>query len=651
MILLPIFYVALVISVGGGVYWHATENLTIITAGKSGAMLRGLAYLAPLFAGTIGLIFLTKPLVAPRGKPRHPYSLDRASQPFLFTFVERLCDTVGAPHPERIDVDLRANASASLRRGFRSFLGQDLVLTIGLPLAAGISVRQLAGILAHEFGHFTQGGGMRLGFVVHRIHRWFARVVYERDAWDERLERWREESSSWQGNLVLACTQGFVWLSRKVLWLLMQVGLLLSAFLSRQMEYDADRYEARLSGCDAFEKSMVDLARLGLAEHWAMSDLSQAARAQKLVDDLPHLILANLDQIDARPGLAEQLREDALGGEHHPLSTHPAHRDRIAMVRRENSSGIFTVEAPGTIVFDDFPALCRAATRHHYTHQIAIDLAIYELVPATVLAERQRIRSTRLHQVVTHFGGVLPTPLQIFTMGGKSREAARAARTRVRAMAKEAAAQQDRLQELYEEADSIQAMLSIRRIDPESDVPLAEITARRDSLQKSIAVQTAALVSWRECAVESLYAVVQREETAQRNNQAHCGEALLAMADIWEDRRTLEARLHEFLALLENEPGNRAALERKRHSTACKIYELLGGIHERLEGIAHPFRDEDQGDDLVSDILPTVPRTQDVSDLIVATQRAIERSGSLSIEFLAPFVPDDEPEPGSGERA
>ncbi len=38
-----------------------------------------------------------------------------------------------------------------------SLWGNDLVLTIGLPLVAGLSAKEFAGILAHEFGHFTQG--------------------------------------------------------------------------------------------------------------------------------------------------------------------------------------------------------------------------------------------------------------------------------------------------------------------------------------------------------------------------------------------------------------------------------------------------------------------------------------------------------------
>ncbi len=52
------------------------------------------------------------------------------------------------------------NASAGLRRGLLSLFSHDLVLTIGLPLVQGLSLREFTAVLAHEFGHFRQGGGM-----------------------------------------------------------------------------------------------------------------------------------------------------------------------------------------------------------------------------------------------------------------------------------------------------------------------------------------------------------------------------------------------------------------------------------------------------------------------------------------------------------
>ena len=71
--------------------------------------------------------------------------------------VNHLCGLLHAPRPWSIDVDLRPNASASFQGGIRALMRRRIVLTIGLPLIAGLSARELAGILAHELSHFGQG--------------------------------------------------------------------------------------------------------------------------------------------------------------------------------------------------------------------------------------------------------------------------------------------------------------------------------------------------------------------------------------------------------------------------------------------------------------------------------------------------------------
>ena len=109
-----------------------------------------------------------KPLLAARPKRAQPLALNPSDNPLLYAFIAKICDAVGAPTPQRIDMDCQLNASASFRRGFRSMKGSDLVLTIGLPLVANFSAREFAGVVAHEFGHFTQGAGMRLSYIIRR---------------------------------------------------------------------------------------------------------------------------------------------------------------------------------------------------------------------------------------------------------------------------------------------------------------------------------------------------------------------------------------------------------------------------------------------------------------------------------------------------
>ena len=154
--------------------------------------------------GLIVILFMVKPLFAGRPPAPPAMALDTEQERLLFAFIGRICRLVGAPRPRRVEVNCAVNAAASFRLGAASLFGQDMTLTIGLPLVAGLSMRQFAGVLAHEFGHFSQGAGMRLTYVIRQINGWFFRVVYERDRWDLELDRAARAAGFWG---VLGCTR------------------------------------------------------------------------------------------------------------------------------------------------------------------------------------------------------------------------------------------------------------------------------------------------------------------------------------------------------------------------------------------------------------------------------------------------------------
>ena len=246
-------------------------------------------YIAPIISGVILVLFMIKPLFARPAQQVRTRSLTPQGEPILFAVVARLCELLGSPQPKRIDADYQFNASARFRRGFRSLLGGDLVLTIGVPLAAGLSLRQLVGVLAHEFGHFSQGTGMRLSYIIRSINAWFARVVYERDEWDA----WLAETASnvdLRLGWVLLLSMFFVWLSRRILWVLMVIGYLVSGLLLRQMEYDADRYEARVVGSETFEATTKQLRTFGLSYQAAQMKTIQLLQAGHYPDNLSGLM-------------------------------------------------------------------------------------------------------------------------------------------------------------------------------------------------------------------------------------------------------------------------------------------------------------------------------------------------------------------------
>lgn len=368
MVLLPIVYLTIVALVIYGVYYHAVNNTELLAMGRGrGRLVMVAVYATPLVAGGILVFFMIKPLLARQVDSGRTRSLTRQGEPLLFAFVDRLCEAVGAPQPRRIDVDCQVNASAHFRRGLLSMFGSDLVLTIGVPLAAGLTVGQFAGVLAHEFGHFTQGIGMRVSYLIRSINFWFVRVVYERDQWDAWLETAADDSESGFVKLILLFSQAAVWLTRRVLWALMLVGHAVSGFLLRQMEYDADRHEARLVGAAEFEATSRRLPELMLGMNGAEVAASGWAARGRLGDDLPRLMLAMLERVPYRElkKVTDKLEERKTG----LFDSHPAQRDRIASARREEAPPVFVGALPATVLFTDFDTLARNVTGDVYRHQ------------------------------------------------------------------------------------------------------------------------------------------------------------------------------------------------------------------------------------------------------------------------------------------
>jgi Zn-dependent protease with chaperone function len=379
MLVLPLLYVALVAHDGYAVVWHAAHTLTVL-AGRGGGRGRVFIYVAPIVIGGILLVFMVKPLFARRVRSHPPLALARDEEPLLFAFVERLCAIVCAPTPRAIHVDTDVNASAGFTGGIFGVLTNRLTLTIGLPLVAGLDLRQFAGVLAHEFGHFAQGSAMRVTFVVRSVNVWLARLVYDRDEWDYKLANTAADIDAGWFTVLVWVAQAAVWLTRRVLWVLMGAGHLISAFMLRQMEYDADRYEARVAGSDVFAHTCERINLLNVASQAAFADLGAAWRERRLCDNLPSLIRSRESQLPAE--VRQVVRKHGSESRTGWLDSHPCDTLRIASAAAEAAPGIFKVNAPAAALFRDFAGLSRRATVAFYFQAVGEDFRPQNLVAA-----------------------------------------------------------------------------------------------------------------------------------------------------------------------------------------------------------------------------------------------------------------------------
>lgn len=367
LLILPLCYVLLVAAVGYATYAYAVfGSQWIFSIGITGRAAL-LLYLGPLVTGAIMVVFMVKPFFAPRPKQPDTLSLTPEAEPLLFLFVEKVCQTVRAPLPRRIDIDCDVNASASFRRGLLSFFGNDLVLTIGLPLVGGMTMNQFAGVLAHEFGHFSQGAAMRLTYLVRSIAGWFHRIATERDAWDE----WLIETSKnvdLRIGVFLYLARALVFCSRLILFGLMLVGWAVIGILLRQMEFDADRHEIRLAGSTTFRETFHRLRRLSVAARLAENAMEKLLSEGRLPDDYPALVQHQEAHIppDLWQEVEKRVQEESTGW----WDTHPCDRDRLQAADKEAAIGVFHVDLPASLLFSDFPRLCRAATADWYRYAL-----------------------------------------------------------------------------------------------------------------------------------------------------------------------------------------------------------------------------------------------------------------------------------------
>ncbi|GMQ91177.1 MAG: hypothetical protein BMS9Abin11_0484 [Gammaproteobacteria bacterium] len=385
MLILPLLYIALIVAAAYMVFYHATESATIFDSYSGfGAVM---IYVAPIVIGSILVIFMIKPLFVRQGEQHKSVVLNPQQEKQLFSFVHRICQIVGAPTPKRIDVDCEVNASASFRRGLLSFFGDDLVLTIGLPLVAGFNTRQLAGVLAHEFGHFAQGTGMRLTYVIRSINYWFSQVVYHRDVWDQRLEAWSRGIDIRIG-IILYAARFFVWLTRKILWCFMITGHTISCFMLRQMEFDADRYEAQLAGSNQYGTTSMRLRFTAAAAQLAYDDLAMAWDEHRLADDLPQLVSANIGALPT--DIESQFKQEVEQGRTGFFDTHPSDKERITNALQQKSAGIFRLEMPAAGLFANFKKLSERVTLHYYQNELGLPVSPDLLVSGEDIEQRKK---------------------------------------------------------------------------------------------------------------------------------------------------------------------------------------------------------------------------------------------------------------------
>lgn len=446
---------------------------SVITVGAS--LLLGL--IKPLFARTITL--------------QRPRPLKRSAEPFLYEYIDQLCDALGASRPSHIYVTCDLNAAAEFRRGWMGIFGsQELSLYLGLPVVAGLTLRQFTGVLAHELGHFTQRAAMSLEYVVRRTNHWFVQAANERDT----VDIWLMDQCQAHGALALPCwfARGVVWSTRRVLLWLSYSGNVIGCLMSREMEFSADRCEVHAVGAATHAATLRRLRELKLAHQTSLRDIASFLEEGRLPDDVVALVIANTAFIS--PKLRKKLRRLMDQEKTGIFDTHPSDIDRIQAGASDGSLGVFQSgklppQLLATALFNRFEEVSKTLTIEFYEGILNQPIKARDLHPVEKLMERQseQIRAAKAlrRYFQTDIPRLRPLPLasQAAEMPAHPREVANEVKsTRERMLAelaayKESTPRYQIAEETYFETIAAQTLLQAGLTLNPRDYRLAEATS------------------------------------------------------------------------------------------------------------------------------------------------------------------------------
>ncbi len=222
---------------------------------------------ALLSAGLVGMgvliiIFLFKFMFSSnKADSSDLVEIKRNEEPELFRMIDEVVQKVQTQQPKKVFLTYEVNAFVNYNSTFWSmFFPVRKNLTIGMGLINTCTVSELKGILAHEFGHFSQRS-MKVGSFVYQANKIIYDMLYNNDG----FEKISNYFASIHGILHFFSQLAMLYVSG-IKWVLIKFYDLLylrHMSLSRQMEFNADAIATNIVGS---EVNKTALLRIDLSE-------------------------------------------------------------------------------------------------------------------------------------------------------------------------------------------------------------------------------------------------------------------------------------------------------------------------------------------------------------------------------------------------
>jgi Zn-dependent protease with chaperone function len=195
-------------------------------------------------------------------KSYHGRVLQHHEAPALFALTDGLSQHLGVKAPIRIEVNNETVLRVDAYAGINSIYRDEYKIVIGAPLLMGMTLTQLAAMLAHELSHFRNKKKKVAFYLIHHVSEWLYFRASGQDKFHQKLlSRMQKEGLSKFEYVELWVWQRIHLVQQKTFYCMFSVHRRLTAWKSRQIELQTDQAAVSLVGTEAFS-SMLHQLRL-----------------------------------------------------------------------------------------------------------------------------------------------------------------------------------------------------------------------------------------------------------------------------------------------------------------------------------------------------------------------------------------------------
>ena len=358
-LLIPMVYISVVFAAMAGViiffsqpvieYLGNEKYIEATLWGSPAVLAFGLLYILmrPLFGGF---------------KSFHGRVLRGHEAPALKSLTTELSRHLNVKPPRRIEVNNETALRVDAYAGVNSIYRDEYKIIIGAPLLMGMSVNQLAAMLAHELSHFRNKKKKLAFYLMHHVSEWLYFRATGQDKFHQKLlSRMQKEGLSKLEYLELWMWQRIHLVQQSAFSCMFSVHRDLTSWKSRQIELETDADAISLVGSDDFS-SMLRQLRLIQRSQTAVSKQNDWAWKEGYLLDDYGLAVA----LEAKKA---SVNIDKLFGEHSDKEVTrfcPSDAVRLENAKALNHKGVLTAKIPASLLLEKASLISKELTLLDY---------------------------------------------------------------------------------------------------------------------------------------------------------------------------------------------------------------------------------------------------------------------------------------------